>query len=348
MVCNRLAAAQSADMSVRPAILLQGFGMASPNPSAPSWERNGTTALFNHPDDGVAATQSREWWVTPWFFHGVSSCKRWVSEFISQYELRRAANAQIPVPGRFIFDSEGWPEVVRSPLGAVETFEAMRKDERWQSSAVFGFDAPMSALFERAGSPVLAANRPWWSLENRAWSCWYQGVLFQAADAAIRDAAFRPIENQWTGALCGNYGSSTSFDGIDERFDLVPGHSTWFRYSHRSMSSLLCPCLYPPVPLASITDETVRSVAALENADRVLRSMRDSFGGKDPKFIVPWLQLCGDRLFEGSTGPVVTEDYLRKLVQLLTKLGLREAILWANDGSWSDENWRATIRAVRG
>ena len=344
LLCNRMLISANASDPI--AVVLQGFGMATPDPSAERWQREGTTALFNCAADGVAKSSCAEWWVTCWFANGISQSGDWMRRFSERLIERRRLDSRIPLPTRYFFDCEGWSDVVRTPTGAVDAFVAMRNDPRWSQAEVEGFGAPLAQLYDKAGAPPVSKGVPWWHESQRTWSGWFQGVLYQSADAAMKKAAFDIVREFSPSAESCNYGSSTSFDGVAERWDRIDGHP-WMVFRHRSLARLQNPVLYVPANLSPTVDPEELASKSLAKAEQQLRGISQSYGGTPGGQIVPWLQIPGDRAIEGKPLPRTTPQLLSDLLAKSTAYGVKEVILWGNDDAWTNENWLSIIQACR-
>ena len=323
------------------AVTLQGFGMAQGDPHSGDWQRNGTTPLMQAWKDGVDQSASPAWWITPWYAHGIDACSAWIKTLIDSWPLR--GEAALPPPSRFIFDTEHWPGVGQSAMGVGQTFVAMQSDRRWDSEVIPGFDRPISELWEAAGRPPVDPTQPWFALPNREWAKWYQGLCLTSADAAMNLAAYQSIREAFPGCLCTNYGSATSFDGLDGRFDVMPGNP-WMQFTHRASADLLGPVCYWSDPKDA--EDMSLAEASLARANRRVQAMMLSYGGVAPSKIVPWIQLPGETRVNFGSQATQTPELTAAMVKLLTGLGVREFVVWYGSDAGSERDWAAMMTAI--
>ncbi|MDA1007691.1 MAG: hypothetical protein O2800_01615 [Planctomycetota bacterium] len=341
-VCDSILRAQLESNEV--GVLLQGFGMGGGSPTGPKWIVEGTTKLFLHPKDGVTPSDGLEWWVTPWFSTGVTSCSRWMTRFIERWRERQANGEPIPDPCRFHFDSEEWPQVVTSPLGAIGAFRAMQNDPRWTSEPILGFNQSIEAIWVSANRPSFDQTKYWFDPVNRDWSCWYQGVLFTGASAAMQAAAGSVIKEAWPNCGVSNYGTSTSFDGVDGRFD-VDSRNPWLKYVHRSASDIQAPVFYNRPTTGNAELDRASETKVIASTRSSLSMMMHSFGGCSPSSMVPWIELVGERS-EGAGSVVTTPAFSERIIGLLNEQQITECIVWSDPSANKTSNWDAFAPVV--
>lgn len=324
------------------AVTLQGFGMAQGDPAGPAWQVQGTTPLMQAWKDGVQQNASSAWWITPWYKHGIEATSEWMTAFIEAWPL--SGEYALPSPSRFHFDTERWPTVGLSAMGVVQSFAAMQQDPRWDTEPVPGFEASVATLWAQAGSPPLDPSIPWFKGPNQAWARWYQGVCLTSADAAMHQAAYSKIREAWPGCLCSNYRTSTSFDGQDGRFDVMPGNP-WLRFTHRGSADLMAPVCYWADPKDADGASLAESSLALAS-DRV-KAMIASFGGTAPSRIVPWIQLPGETRKNFGETATQTPELTAAMIEMLRNLGVNEFLVWYGSKAGNASNWDAFLTAIR-
>lgn len=325
------------------AILPQNFGMAGGDQSGPEWKVRGTTALFAHGGDSVAAGSCSAPWLTPWFSQGIAQCRPWMDTMV-QALASAVTTGSMPAPSRFHFDSEGWPQVVEQPLAAGEAFRAMQADARWSSEAVPGFGISMEDLWIRSGRPQCEPTAEWFRPVNHAWTIWYQGVLFTASSAALEACTGASIRGAWPACGVSNYVLSASFDGVDGRLD-VDSRNPWLTTSHACASSMQAPQMYPVAKQWCDANGGAGDDCSLAYHDLMLTRMARSFGGMAPDRFAPWIELPELRI-EGSQETRVTASYLVRIVGLLRTRGIRECIVWDQTSGSQESAWNTLALAA--
>ncbi|MCH2139648.1 MAG: hypothetical protein MK100_01270 [Phycisphaerales bacterium] len=324
------------------AICLQNYGMAQGNPNGPAWQTQGTTPLMLAWKDGVPRDASSAWWLTPWFAHGIAESRAWMLSLLESWPA--SGEHALPPPSRFLFDTEGWPTVGASARGVVETFIAMQKDRRWSEEAIPGFETSIEDLWQQAGEPPATIGN-WFDPRNHEWARWYEGICFTAADAAMQAAAYQPIRERFPSCRSTNYRTATSFDGRDGRWDVVPGND-WCTYRHKASADLLSPVYYWPHPRKTANDELLTE-QTVEWALQRVNAMRSSWGGIQADRIVPWIQLPGENRNDWGRDRTQSPDLTRRLLSMLTGVGVREFIVWYGDAAGTSTDWNAMVAAIQ-
>jgi len=319
------------------AILLQNFGMGGGPPDGAAWRRLATTSLFMHPSDALPDRRCDAPWLTPWFRRGIAQTKPWFTQFADRLAQAVSRLPNLPAPTRFHFDSEEWPQVVSSAQGSVGAFIAMMDDPRWSEEPIEGFGVPMSTLWDRGGRLKPSPERTWFHVANRDWACWYQGVLFTASAAALASCVGEAISSRWPDCLWSNYVLSSSFDGVEDRFDVDP-RNPWLKTVHRSHSPMQAPNLYP-IPSAWSAGRGMRPTpGALEYHRIMLDRMARSYDGTPPSRFSPWIEGIQERE-EGGERLVSDRDYMRGVLSLLHDRSIEEALLWNDPGTTTPAFW---------
>lgn len=329
-------------------ILLQGFGEAGGDPRGKRYHVTGQTPLFLHWDDGLARGAASNWWYTPWMRNGIEQSGDWMRDFIARYKTRQLQDDRIPDPFRFHFDSEGGVRVTQTPLGALESFHAMRSDPRWNTERLPGFNRTVADLYEEAGQPSYDRRTAWYKPPNRTWSIWYHGICIEACDGAMNTVAYEPIRAAWPTCRSSNYRTATSFDGIDGRYD-VDGLNPWLKTVHRSYADMQAPICYRTVTAPSPKRPILNAQNTLQVFQGRVANMAVSHGHRDPALVVPWLELVGNiRTVQGQKLVQTPEESFLEIMAL-GDLGVREFIIWSNPSSGTDaDNWNALADIVRG
>ena len=319
------------------AVLLQNFGMGGGPSDGPAWKRTASTALFMHPADALPAASCQSPFITPWFSRGIVQSKSWFSRFSERLAKACATMPNLPVPSRFHFDSEDWPQVVADARGGVGAFLAMMKDARWEEEPICGFDRPMARLWDEGGRLLPSDRQTWFHEDNRAWASWFQGILFTASSAAFNQSVGSSLAAHWPSCLWSNYVLSSSFDGLDDRFDVDP-RNPWLKTIHRSHSPMQAPNVYPFPPTWTATRGLPPTQAALEHHRIMLDRMCRSFGGTPPTRFSPWIEGIQTRTVGGER---ITSDreYILGAFHLLATRGIREGLLWSDPGSSTPDSW---------
>ncbi|MEY4170551.1 MAG: hypothetical protein RLZ94_1624 [Actinomycetota bacterium] len=319
------------------AVLLQNFGMGGGPPDGAAWRRTATTALFAHPADGLADGSCEAPWITPWFSQGIRQSAPWFRQFAEQLANACSKMPALAPPTRFHFDSEEWPQVVASARGGVGAFLAAMLDRRWSVEPIEGFGEPLSVLWERGGRLTPDRARTWFDPVNREWACWYQGILFSASSAALAAAVGSTIESLWPSCLWSNYVLSSSFDGVDDRYDVDP-RNPWLKTIHRGRSSMQAPNLYPVASAWGKDRGLPPTQASLEFHRIALGRIEQSFGGTPPTRICPWIEGIQERV-EGGDRLVSDAAYFQGALGLAQGRGIVEALLWNDPGSCTPAFW---------
>ena len=353
-MCDRILARELG--AGRVAILLQGFGMGDGDPKAATVV---FPALFRHWSDGVKhrtvadsgglrgmpgpGVVVKDWWRTTWHRHGIAECQLWMTRFIARYKVRQAMDHRIPDPHRFHFDSEG----ISSFHGtAPATFDAMRRDSRWETEAIPGHDGKtLAELYEEAGEPSYDPNKRFYVKANRKWTNWYAGVGRQAADGAMDEAAYQLIRAAWPKCLSSNFATSDRYDGEGDPPRLnFTRRDDWLRFRQNASGDLQAPVCYWVEPASvppgtTLEEETLRRVAVRIDANI------NSFGGPHHN-ITPWVQALGNISQHKDRTVVVTESFMRDMLALLKEKGVQEFILWSTPSTQDEELWNRFVQII--
>jgi hypothetical protein len=325
------------------AILLQDFPKGDGRPGNPY--QNGPALVFHH-EDGLDNTAITEWWRTPWTTHGIPETRAWMNEFIQRYRDRQAADARIPDPARFHFDTELYPAVCCESYW-INIFDQMRwQDPRYNNEPVAGFGTPgapktVSQLYFEAGRPSYTPGQPIYASANQAWFKWYFSMGMRATEGAMDEAVYQPIREAWPGCLTSHYYQSMRTDGGGVPARAIPDNGpqgvTWAKFSWQGAADLQSPVLYAVSDAHKVGRETT-----LEASMRVwkgqIQACIDSFGGGHGDEIVPWTTLPGQQF---------TEAEMFEVYAMLASKGIDEVIIWGPAATGSAANWTALARAAR-
>jgi hypothetical protein len=329
-------------------ILLQGFGEGGGDPGGKYYHVQGRTPLFLNWNDGLVRGTSEYWWNTPWMEHGIAHTGAWMEEFINRYQTRQRNDQLIPDPSRFHFDSEGGVRVEQTARGAISAFHAMRRDSRWATEKIVGLNKTLKQLYSEAGTPSYRHQLAWYKEQNKEWAIWYQSICIEACDAAMNEVAYQPIRETWPSCKSSNYGTSTSFDGVNGRFD-VDGMNPWFKYTHKGYADMQAPVCYTPVCAMTSGRPLLAAADTLEVFEGRLVAMADSFEAPGPTSIAPWLELPGSLLVRRGEKVLQTEADSYAEIHMIGELGVREFIIWSNPDPAADpQNWDALAAIVQG
>ncbi len=354
---------QIRDRGLRPGeigIVLQNFGMGGGHPrdsqvEGPALFAHWCDALAHRPRSTEAELQciraadrdaSPRWWDTPWMTHGIAESRAWMTRFVERYREHQAQDPSLPDPDRFHFDTEERVVVYRK--SSVRDFLAIMEDDRWDSEPLPGFGGrTLAELYADAGSPGIRASARFAARPNHEWAIWYGGVLDTVADAAMNEAAYAVVRDAWPSALSSNYGTSARYDGKGTP-RRVAGHSRrpWLRYATRAFGDLQAPVLYFPNETFHRRGETPQEAAVRWGALKVNANVF-SYDGPHAD-VTPWIHLVGQEV--GGRGRVsmdVTEDMMRDMMIMLRAHGVREMMLWSDDGTQDDfSSWRSLLRVI--
>lgn len=357
------------------AIVLQNFGMGAGDPDGFFAEG---PPLFGHWADGLAHRERPEsdparerlaerdadprWWDTVWMRHGIAASRAWMDRFIARYRRLQALDPSIPDPDRFHFDVE--ERVSAHRKFAPATFDAMRRDPRWDAEPVPGFDGrTLAELYREAGAPEVDREHEYYRPPNRAWAAWFQRIATTACEAALDEAAYTPIRAAWPRARSSNYSTSARVDGAGDPPRRLRHHRhRWLAWWWEAFGDLQAPVLYVPRHVPRTAGESVEDALVRRSHELLalyVHSVERTDAGDLRHPITPWILPPGYRVPGRDGIDVIGIEYVARQFEVLRAWGVDELILWSDRSTqrpghaWDvvpalvDGTWGTTLAEAR-
>lgn len=352
-----------------PAILLQEIGMGGGDPCPQQgivqhWMY--ADGLFlnwcdqikpdeNNPCDPPSHESAR--WLSPWNDNGIEQMKSWISSFLNSYQVR-INNGTLPMPSRFVFDTEYWPMAPYWGENGITAFRDLaglnvgeEPDSRWDTKVLPVFNKTLKELYDEAIANGMTDPIPgnWAIEENHSWVLWYDGIMSTMCDAAMKEAFFDPIQEFWPSVVCSNFDTSISADGLQS----IPGSpprvfrnrrhqsATWFTLVQRGSSDEQAAEMYAVSELhLQENEEHGLAWARVHRAN--LEACIESYDGFTLDEIMPWIPLIGTPFVNGWDGGVEWPDKwsVRNLIAMFKSKGIKKFFIWSISSYESSQNWR--------
>lgn len=351
-----------------PAIFLQELGMGNgdpcPEPGAVQHWRY-ADALFlnwcdqikpNENDPCNPPTHDSARWLSPWNDNGIQQIKSWITSFLFSYQ-NRVKDGSLPVPARFVFDTEYWP---MAPFWGEKAITAFRDlaglnigevpDSRWDTKILPVFNKTLKDLYDEelanGMTPPVPGN---WTLEeNQSWVIWYDGIMSTMCDSAMKEALFDPIKKIWPDVICSNFDTSISADGLQS----IPGSplrvfrnrrhqsASWFVLVQQGSSDEQAAELYPVSEFHLQPDEDPG--LAWSRVHRAnIEACTESYDGYSADQIMPWIPLIDTPFVTGWNGEIEKPDKwsVRNLIAMFRSKGIQKFFIWSLNSSENTQNW---------
>ncbi|MBT7619199.1 MAG: hypothetical protein HN590_18125, partial [Calditrichaeota bacterium] len=371
-VVNKLANKYAQNESLygeSPAIFLQELGMGDGDPCpgpgvVQHWQY--ADALFlnwcdqikpNVEDPCNPPSHESARWLSPWNDNGIDLLKNWMLSFLEKYQIKVAAGT-LPIPGRFVFDTEYWP---MAPFWGDNSSKAFRDlaglnegevpDSRWDTKILSVFNKTLKELYDEAiaegMTPPIQGN---WSIEeNQSWCVWYDGIMSTMCDAAMKEAFFDPIKEIWPDVICSNFDTSISADGLQS----IPGSplrvfrnrrhqsASWFVLVQYGSSDEQAAELYSVSEFhLQPNEEPGLAWSRVHRAN--IEACMESYDGYALDEIMPWIPLINTPFVTGWDGGIEYPDKwsVRNLIAMFRSKGIKKFIVWSTTYSENTQNWR--------
>ncbi len=309
----------------------------------------------NNPCDPPSHESAR--WLSPWNDNGIEQMKSWITSFMNIYQVG-INNGTLPIPSRFVFDTEYWPMAPYWGENGITAFRDLaglnageEPDSRWDTKVLPVFNKTLKELHDEAIANGMTDPIPgnWAIEENQSWVLWYDGIMSTMCDAAMKEAFFDSIKEFWPGVVCSNFDTSISTDGLQS----IPGSpsrvfrnrrhqsATWFTLVQRGSSDEQAAEMYSVSEFhLQGNEEPGLAWSRVHRAN--LEACIESYGGFTMDEIIPWIPLIGTPFITGWDGGVELPDKwsVRNLIAMFRSKGIKKFVIWSIGSYESPQYWR--------